>query len=491
MAVERREKPPYPYAVKPQPRLIMGHPAGLLNLFLTQMWERFSFYGMGASLVLLLMAPAREAGLGLEPAAAVAVFWAYTGVTYLLAIPGGWVADRLTGTRRAVLAGGVAMAIGLYVLAIPAGVTVHLGLIVVALGAGLFQPNVATMVGELYDQLPDGHHAKRDAGFSVFYMGVNLGAFGGVLANAWLAQRYGWHLGFAVGAIAMTIGVVQYVAARGILGDVGLDAHRPVDEYRRGPTLRRAGTLAVIWLVALVVAAVLRSEATGRSMLDSALVLVASVVVAVPIVVLTTILREHTLTPVERSRIRAYLPFLLGAAVFWLIGYQIDGLLGTTIGQQWVYSLLIVILAPLFAVVWTRLGDRAPNTPVRFAVGVLGMGGAVVIVGLASVSARPGQLSAPPMFGLYVVPALASLFLVPIGLSLTTRLAPPRFASQMMGLWFAATGMGQAVGGYMQRLNGTVPGAVYYGLLGVLAVAVGMAFLVMAPRIRRLMAGVE
>jgi POT family proton-dependent oligopeptide transporter len=472
--------------------MILGHPAGLLNLFLTEMWERFSFYGMRAILVLFLVAPHSDDGLGLRLTTAAALYSGYNVVVYLLALPGGWVADRLIGTRRAVLVGGIIIATGHYVLAIPAGVTVYLGLMLVALGTGLLKPNISAMVGELYDQLPDSHHAKRDSGFSLFYLAINVGAWGGVLVTGWLAQRYGWHVGFAAAAIGMTIAVVQYVASERMLGDVGLEARRPLDAYRRSPTLRRAATLAVIGLIALVTASALLAAVTGRSMVDSVLLLIPPIVVAVPILFFRTMLGEHTLTEAERSRVRAYVPIFLGATLFWMIYDQAGNLLnlfaadkvdnrifGLDFPAAWYLSvnpLLILILAPLFAVMWARLGERAPSTPVKFAIALMGIGGSFLIMGSAGAVAAQGQISPLWLLSVYLVQTVAELFLAPIGLSVTTKLAPARFASQMMGLWFLATATGNAVGGYVVRLSSTLSDAVYYGLLGVLGVVAGCLF---------------
>ena len=497
----------YPYAVKPAPRMIFGHPAGLFNLFLTEMWERFSFYGMRAILVLFLVADPADGGLGLAPVTAAALYSGYNATVYLLAMPGGWVADRLTGTRRAVFVGGVVIAAGHYILAIPADVTVYLGLVLVAVGTGLLKPNISTMVGELYDRLPDQHHAKRDSGFSLFYMGINVGAWAGALTTGWLALRYGWHVGFAAAAIGMTIALIQYVAAGRSLGDVGRTAHRPLDEYRRGLILRRIGYFGLMGLLALTLASVLLSALTDHALLDSVLLLVPPIVVAVPIAFFASMLREHTLTAPERSRVVAYVPIFCAAALFWMI-YDQSGnllnlfadakvnnqLLGFEFPASWYQSLnplLILLLAPLFAFAWARLGDRAPSTPVKFSVGLLGIGGSFVIMGFAGAAATSGAISPLWLFSVYLVQTVAELFLSPIGLSVTTKLAPTRFASQMMGLWFLATATGDAVGVYVLRLNSVLGDAVYYGLLGALAGVVGVAFLLLAPRIKALMAGVD
>ena len=515
----------YPYLVRNPPRMIFGHPSGLLNLFLTELWERFSFYGMRAILVLFLVDSPANGGLGLAPATAAALYAVYNAVVYLLAMPGGWVADRLTGTRRAVLIGGVVITFGHLVLAVPAGLTAYAGLALVAAGTGLLKPNIAAMVGELYDRLPDAspydvarsahdsartptqHHAKRDAGFSIFSIGINVGAWAGALVTGWLGLHYGWHVGFAAAAVGMTLALIQYLAAGRSLGDVGRMPHRPLDEYRRGLILRRVVGLSMAGLLVLALAATLLSSATGRGVLDVVLLLVPPIVLAVPVFFFTTMLREHTLTPPERSRVLAYIPIFLGAALFWLVYDQAGNLLnlfaedkadnhvfGLDVPAAWYQSvnpLFILLLAPFFALAWSRLGDRAPSTPVKFAIGLLGIGTSLVVMAFAGAAATKGQISPLWLVAVALVQTVAELFLSPIGLSVTTRLAPARFASQLMGLWFLATATGDAVGGYVVRLNGQLGDEVSLGLLGGLAVAVGIAFLLSAPRIRALMAGVD
>ena len=465
MAVDRPERISYPYVARPTQRTIFGHPTGLVNLFLTEMWERFSFYGMRAILLLFLVAPPTDGGLGLDPATAAALYTIYNAVVHLLALPGGWIADRLSGTRRAVLIGSVVIAAGHYVLAVPARPTAYVGLIVVALGTGLLRPSISTMVGALYDQVPDRHHAKRDSGFSLFYLGINVGAWSGALVTGWVAQRYGWHVGFAAAAVAMSIAVIQYVLAGRMLGDVGREVHRPLDEYRRAPVLRRIGMSSFVGLVALAAAAALLSEITGSPVLDSLLLLIPPIAVAAPIVFFGTMLRDHTLAPQERSRISAYIPLFLGAALFWLIysqvGIGLDRFAGPAVGSlnldvdanaAWYESvnpLLVVLLAPLFAVAWTALGDRTPTTAIKFAVGLLGIGGSCALIAVAggTGSTAIGPISPLWLLSVYLVQTVAELFLAPVGMSVTTKLAPARFASQMMGLWFVAIALGTVLGG--------------------------------------------
>jgi POT family proton-dependent oligopeptide transporter len=253
---------------------------------------------------------------------------------------------------------------------------------------------------------------------------------------------------------------------------------------------------------------VLLSAATDRTLIDSVLLLIPPIVVAVPVAFFAAMLREHTLTPPERSRVVSYIPIFCAAALFWMIYDQSGNLLnlfaedkvdnqvfGLDFPVAWYQSLnplLILLLAPLFAFMWARLGERAPSTPVKFAIGLLGIGGSFVIMGFAgAAAAASGQISPLWLFSVYLVQTVAELFLSPVGLSVTTKLAPTRFASQMMGLWFLATATGNAVGGYVVRLNGVLGDAVYYGLLGGLAAIVGFGFLLLAPRIRKLMAGVD
>lgn len=497
----------YPYVANQTPRTIFGQPSGLVTLFLTEMWERFSFYGMRAILVLFLVAAPADGGLGLAPITAAALYSVYNAVVYLLALPGGWVADRLTGTRRAVLIGAIVIALGHCVLAVPAGLTAYAGLGLVAIGTGLLKPNISTMVGELYDRLPDEQQGKRDSGFSIFYLGINLGAWGGALVTGWLGVQYGWHVGFAAAAVGMTFALVQYLAAGRSLGDVGATPRRPLDQYRRRAVLRQALSAGAVGGLVLALSAVLLASATGRGVLDMLLLLIPLIVIAVPAFYFVTMLREHTLTPPEHSRIVAYIPIFLAATLFWLIYDQAGSLLnlfaadkvdnqvlGHDFPPSWYQSvnpLLILVFAPLFAVLWSRLGDRAPSTPVKFAIALLGIGGSFGIMALAGAAATTGPISPLWLLSVYLVQTLAELFLSPVGLSVTTRLAPARFASQLMGLWFLATATGNALGGYVVRLNGQVSDFVYYGLLGGVAAVVGVVFLLSAPRIHTLMAGVR
>jgi POT family proton-dependent oligopeptide transporter len=487
--------------------MVMGHPSGLFMLFFTEMWERFSFYGMRAILVLFLVDSPANGGLGLAATTAAALYTVYNATVYLLAMPGGWLADRLTGTRRAVLIGGVAIAAGHCLLAVPAGATAYLGLIVVAVGTGLLQPNISTLVGELYDRLPDAHRGRRDSGFTLFYLGVNLGAWGGALATGWLGLRYGWSAGFAAAAAGMTLALVTYLTAGRSLGDVGREPHRPLDEYRRGLILRRVATAGAVGLAGLAAASVLLAVASGRSVLDTLLLLMPAIVLGVPLVFFADLLREHTLTPVERSRVRAFVPIFLAAVLFWLVLYQSAGrlsqladggtdnqLFGLAFPATWYQSvtpLLVVVFAPLFALAWARRGDRSPSTPVTFAIALLGLGGSFVLLTSAGAAATTGQISPLWLLSVYLVQALAELSLAPIGLSVTTRLAPTRFASQLMGVWFLAAAAGIALGGYAFRLHDGLGDTVYYGLLGGLAALAGLVLLLSAPRIRILMAGAD
>jgi POT family proton-dependent oligopeptide transporter len=290
------------------------------------------------------------------------------------------------------------------------------------------------------------------------------------------------------------------------LGDTGREVNRPIDEYRRRLIVRRVAWLGLLGLLGVTVVSGLLALLTGIGFLDAVLLVLPPVIIAVPVAVMVRMLRDHTLTPPERSRLQSYIPIFAAATLFWLIYDQAGNLLtlfadekvhrtvfGYAFPASWFQSvnpLLILILAPLFALMWTRLGDRAPSTPVKFGLALLGIGASFVLMGFAGAAASSGPVSPLWLVAVYLVQTVAELFLSPVGLSVTTQLAPKRFASQMMGLWFLAVATGDAIGGYVVRLNGLVGDAVYYGLLGLIGIGVGVAVLLASPRIRGLMTGV-
>jgi POT family proton-dependent oligopeptide transporter len=485
----------------PRGRTLFGHPRALSTLFLTELWERFSFYGMRALLVLYLAAPLDEGGLGLKAATAAGLYAVYNATVYLLALPGGWVADRLWGARRAVLVGGVIIALGHYTMAVPAGAaTTYAGLVLIAVGTGLLKPNISTMVGNLYGE----HDTRRDAGFSIFYMGINIGAFAAPLVTGYLGEEISWHAGFGAAGVGMTLGLIQYVlGARGLRGLGAPPERRATWAETAGPAFAKVAAVVggTVLAVAVAVAVMGVSVQTFVGVFGVLAVLV-------PLAYFAVMLRTPGLTPLERGRVRAFGWIFLAATIFWVIYEQAGSLLnlfaeekvtrdvlGFEFPASWFQSvnpLLIILLAPLFAWLWTSLGERQPATPVKFALGLVGVGLSFAVMALAAFDARGGDLVSPLwLVSVYLVQTVAELLLSPVGLSVSTKLAPERFLSQVMGLWFLAIATGNAINTQVVRLDGILPDAAYYGLLGGLAVLAGLAMLAYRRQIKALMAGVD
>jgi proton-dependent oligopeptide transporter, POT family len=478
-------------------RRFLGHPRGLATLFMTEMWERFSFYGMRSVLVLFLAASVADGGLGLPDGTAKALVGVYSAMVYLVTLPGGWISDRVLGPRRSVLYGGVVIMLGHLAMAIPGGAAfVYLGLALIIAGTGLLKPNIATLVGHLYGEDED---ARRDAGFSIFYMGINLGAFLAPLVVGTLGQKVSWHLGFGMAAIGMALGLVQYVLGRGDLRD-GSPPRRLSGEERRH--LRRAASAGAAVLVAAVVVAL----ATGTFTLDN----LTWALAVVPLIVATAYFMymffgSHEITADERARLRAYVWLFVAASIFWLVYDQAATELSTfalhrtnlSVGgwdmpSSWLQAvnpIMVIVLAPVFAAVWMRAGDRL-STPLKFSAAMVLVGTSFMIMMFAAAEAARGvKVSVLWLVVTYFVQTTGELCLSPVGLSVTTKLAPRAFASQMIGLWYLAIAVGDAIGGQMTRLAGTVVSeAAYFLLLGVLALVTGAALATGVRPLRAMMA---
>lgn len=490
---EPAAEPPNPFA---DDHSFFGQPRPLSTLFLTEMWERFSYYGMRAILVLFLTASVAEGGLGMDSGDANALYGVYVGMVYLAALPGGWAADRLIGARRAVLIGGIIIAAGHYVMAIPTDWSIFPGLILIVLGTGLLKPNISQMVGNLYEK----DSPRRDAGFSIFYMGINLGAFIAPLITGWVADRWDYHLGFSVAAIGMTFAVIQYVIGGRRLRDNGAAPTHPLVGPERKRTLAWVG---VSLLVAAIVLGVL--ALAGWLSVTSIVDILAWFTVAVAVVYFSRIFLDKRLTEVERSRMHAYVWLFVFAACFWMIYDQAGSVLNQfaednvnrTIGNYtfpaaWLQSvnpIFIIIGAPLAAALWVKLGTRV-STPWKFAFALVINGLSFMLMAAAAQQAVGGTLVSPLwLVAVYALQVAGELALSPVGLSMTTKLAPAWYASQMLGLWFLSTAVGDAVGGQVAKLSDGGPG--YFLVLGIASVIIGLAAFMFTKHIRALMRGIH
>lgn len=470
-----------------------GQPAVLANLFGVELWERFSFYGMQGILLIYLYYSAADGGLGIDEGTATGIVGAYGGAVYLSTILGAWLADRLVGPERTLFYSAVTVMLGHVALALVPGVTgVGVGLVLIALGSGGVKANATSLVGSLYDE----RDPRRDAGFSLFYMGINIGALVGPLLTGLLQKEWGFHVGFGLAAVGMLLGLVQYALFRGNLPDDTREVADPLPPGQRAAY--GGGLVAAIVLVAVLA---LVGVITAERLSD--IVIAISVVAAVGYFVL--ILADRQVRGVERSRIFAFVPLFVCNAVFWSLYQQqftvvtlyadkrLDrDLLGWEMPVSWVQSInpvFIIVLAGVFAAVWTRLGERQPSTPWKFGAGTALMG-----VAFFCFLPMPGGESAAPLWGLaliLLVFTLAELLISPVGLSAATKLAPRKYATQMVALYFLSIALGTAMSGKLASYYDPEAESPFFIWIGLASVVVGLVVMAASRPIQRLMAGVH
>lgn len=495
----------------PSGKEIFGHPRGLATLFFTEMWERLSYYGMRALLVLFMTDQIMNGGMELTDATATAIYGMYTALVYLVALPGGWMADRLMGAQRAVFTGGIIIMLGHFVLAIPTTSAFFIGLLLVILGTGLLKPNVSAIVGELY---PQGD-PRRDGGFSIFYMGINLGGLLGPLVCGSLAQsdRFGWHYGFAAAGVGMLFGVVQFAMTRHHLGDAGL-LPAGTDDPERDAAKRRNGwrivTVAMVALLAFVVLSV-----NGQFSFDAQAIARNGTVVIVGVTVayFVYLFLFAGLSAVEKKRVTVFAVLVLGAAMFWS-GFEQSGsslnifadrytqleLGPITLLSTWfqsVNSMFIVLFAPVFAYLWVWLAKRNlnPSTPAKFGFGLILLAVGFFMMVIASSIVASGDKAMPTWLILtYMFHTFGELALSPVGLSATTKLAPKRFVGQLMGIWFVATAIGNLIAGQLAGEFDADNVAAFpdqYWSIVFTTAGTGIIFLLFTKPLKKLMGGVD
>jgi len=475
-------------------RTIFGHPIGLANLFGIELWERFSFYGMLIILGYYLYYSAVDGGLGLSRATATGMVGAYGGLVYLSTVLGGWLGDRVLGMERTVFYGGVTVMAGHIALALLPGLAgVAVGLILVAMGSGALKANASSLLGTLYDR----GDTRRDGGFTLFYLGVNLGSFFGPLVTGVLQTRWGFHVGFGIAALGMAFGLAQYSVFRGNLGDHARAVSNPLP---RSVYPRIAIGVVIAGVVTVVVGAL------GMVRLEDLSQLTTGVLVVTSVGYFAAMLTSSKVDADERTRVRAFIPLFIANAVFWSLFLQVFTVLavysdermdwsifGWKAPSSWIASIepvWVMMLSPAFAVMWTKLGRRAPTTPRKFAYGVIGIGMAFLL--FLTVAGSTGRaVPALAVFAIMMVFAGSELLLSPIGLSVTTQLAPNAFRSQMMALYFFSVGLGAALSGVLGRYYSTDHEVAYFGITGSVAVVVGLAVWLVAPRISALMGTVH
>jgi POT family proton-dependent oligopeptide transporter len=507
---------------------IFGHPKGLMTLFFTEMWERFSYYGMRALLILFMTTAVVDGGLGFDDQTSGAVYGLYSMGVYLLALPGGWLADRLIGLKKSVWYGGIIITLGHFTMAFPGIISLfepasvertvlspldtnsfYLGLILIVLGTGLLKPNISSIVGKLY---PEGS-TKRDAGFSIFYMGINLGALIAPIACSTLAI-YDWHLGFGLAGFGMFLGLIQYKLTNKHLEGVGEEvvAVTPEEKKSRKRLIRTSG--ATLILAAILILLIFQ----GRIPIDASALAAASnnVIAVVALLYFGYVIFFGGLKNEERKKVGVIAILFLFSAMFWS-GFEQAGsslnlfadrftdrtVLGWEIPTgyfQSINSMFIIIFAPIFGAMWVALGRRnlEPNSPLKFSFGLILLGVGFFVMYFATKIAASGELAAPTwLIFTYLFHTFGELSLSPVGLSLTTKLAPKNYSGQMMGMWFLSVALGNLIAG---RIAGEASGGTeealqqmpdQYLLIVTTVIGAGILLLLLNKPIRKLMGNVH
>ena len=478
-------------------KTFFGQPRGLSILFYTEMWERFSYYGMRALLILFMTASTtgENPGLGLDVGSASAVYGLYTALVYLLALPGGWIADNLWGQRKAVYVGGWIIAAGHFSMAFSSVPSFYLGLLLIIVGTGFLKPNISVMVGDLY---PDGG-ASRDAGFSIFYTGINIGALIGPILCSFLGEDYNWHLGFALAGIGMIFGLIQFRAGIPHLGEAGLlKTTLSKQELTKKSRNFWSGSICFVGLLAVF------SYSVGIGLIPLSLTQIATglgtailIIVALYFAYLITLGGHNT---EEKKRLLVILWLFLLSAIFWsgfeqagsslnlfaqnLTDRNVFGWLMPAGFLQSVNSAFIIIFSPIFASLWLWLASRKanPSIPVKFGLGLLGLSAGFFVIAWGAVNASLSPVSPAWLVVMYFFFTVGELALSPVGLSSITKLAPAGRVGQMMGIWFVAAALGNLFAGLVAGNLETLEPfelfrsvAMTTGAFGLLALAVSRA----------------
>lgn len=443
---------------------IGGHPRGLTTLFFTEMWERFSYYGMRAILILFMTTPIVSGGLGFSNDKAGPIYGAYTGSVYLMSLPGGWIADNVLGSRNAVFWGGCIIALGHFSMAISSMPTFYLGLVLIVLGTGLLKPNVSALVGSLYSPTDQ----RRDAGFSIFYMGINTGAFLAPLVCGYLGEKVNWHLGFGAAGVFMVLGLIQYKLSGDRLAHIGNAPDFPADKIRKNALIGAGLMLSIVAVIVLLYfGPEMIQKNRGYIMLTILLVFLGW-------------LFTNFLRPEEKKPVAVIVLLFLFAVIFWAVfeqagssfnlfaksftdlslqpwlvnGFRNLGLFSPEDYEfpaswfQSVNSMYLIIFAPVMSWLWLKLGNNQPSSPMKFSIGLLLAGAGALILTIASLQLSSISKVGPSwLMGVYLCHTIGELCISPIGMSATTKLAPSRLTGLMMGVWFLSISFGNFLAG--------------------------------------------
>ena len=487
-----------------------GQPRGLSTLFFTEMWERFSYYGMRAILLFYMYYAVTKGGLGMGETTAASIMSIYGSLVYLSGVVGGWLSDRVWGPRRTVFIGGVLIMFGHIALSLPFGVSaLYVSIALIVAGTGLLKPNVSEMVGGLYSE----NDRRRDSGFSMFVFGINLGAAVAPWAVPWAANGFGmnlfhgemnFHAGFSLAAIGMFFGLVQYViGGRKYLSKDSLYPDDPIDKESLRPVM--------IWtLVGIVVLAVVLGllAAVGQLNITNVITIITIIAIALPVYYFIMMLNSKKVTKEEHSRVLAYIPLFIAAVIFWAIEESGSVVLALFAEQRtilhiasWHFAaanfqtlnpLFIMILTPVFVSLWDHWKSQ-PSAPGKFAAGLVFAGLSYAFMALPALihGTTAGRVSPFWLVGSWFIVEIGEMLISPIGLSVTTRLAPKAFKSQMMSMWFLADAAAQAVNAQIVKFYSSATEVPYFLTIGIISIVFGVILMFFVKRIHRLMGGVD
>lgn len=465
-----------------------------VSLFMLDMWERFSFFGMVAILYLFAVDSPSRGGLGLSESTAGALVATYIAGAFVAAVPGSWLGDRILGTRRASLWGAVGIAAGHLCLTLPATVSFYLGLLLIAAGTGLLKPNMTALLGSCY---PKHEQKRRESGFSVFYMSIQISALLAPIVIGFLGERIDWHLGFGAAAGGMLIGILCFLSGIKRFGDIGAVPADPAGSRVRAATGRRAAAAVAAATVLIALDVLL-----GTFQPKHVVALVGLAVVVAPVLAFRAILRHPSTSDAERVRVRGYRWIFGCSAVFWALSSQSATVLtmfaqlhtdrrafGTVVPVGWFQSLhplFVLAGAPIAAALWSRIGPRA-GVSSKFAAG-LALAGVAYLAMAVAVLTADGPVAPGWLVATYLLQSMGELALAPIGLALTVAIAPAAFSSQMMGLWWLSAALGAAVGGQSAGLFDALGAGGYFALFGLVPIGVAAVLIVLRARLERQLA---
>ncbi|MFT8825951.1 MAG: peptide MFS transporter [Liquorilactobacillus mali] len=479
----------------------LGHPRGLSTLFFTEMWERFSYYGMRAILLYYMYYAVDAGGLGFSKSLALSIMSIYGSLVYLSSVLGGFISDRVWGSRRTVFVGGILIMLGHTVLATPFGkLALFISIALIVVGTGLLKPNVSEMVGDLYQK----GDARRDTGFNIFVFGINLGAFIAPIIVGYLGQKVNFHLGFSLAAIGMLIGLIQYYFdGNKYLSKDSLYPNDPIDPSELRTIIKK------ILLFVIVIALILTIMYLFNLLtISNVILLITIIAVLIPIYYFVVMLNSRKITKSERLHVWAYVPLFIASILFWSIEEQGAVVLAIFANEQtrleflgysfpssWFQSmnpLFIMIYAPIFAIIWTALGSKQPAAPSKFSYGLFFAGLSflwMMLPGiLFSTDTKVGPLWLIMSWALVII---GEMLISPIGLSATTKLAPKAFESQMMSLWFISDAVAQAFNSQLVRLYNEQNEVAYFGIVGAITILFGVVLLMFSSKIKKLMKDIE